>query len=57
MMMTIVYNARLFCTRWQGLLADKEFEGNLIHLLENGVAKSSKTKTLTTYNAIYEGWK
>ncbi|MCL2190233.1 MAG: putative DNA binding domain-containing protein [Defluviitaleaceae bacterium] len=41
----IVYNARLFCTRWQGLhkgsifddaIDDKEYEGNLIHLLENG---------------------
>ena len=41
----IVYNARLFCTRWNGLnkgsifddaLDDKEFEGNLIQLLTNG---------------------
>ena len=41
----IVYNSRLFCTRWNGLdkgsifddaLDDKEFEGNLIYLLQNG---------------------
>jgi len=41
----IVYNARVFCTRWRGLemgsldedaLDDKEYEGNLIHLLLNG---------------------
>jgi ATP-dependent DNA helicase RecG len=41
----IVYNARAFCTRWRGLemgsldedaLDDKEYEGNLIHLLTNG---------------------
>ena len=41
----IVYNSRLFCTRWNGLtmgsifddaLDDKEFEGNLIYLLTNG---------------------
>ena len=41
----IVYNARVFCTRWNGLemgsifddaLDDKEFEGNLIYLLQNG---------------------
>jgi ATP-dependent DNA helicase RecG len=41
----IVYNARLFCTRWRGLekgsifddaIDDKEYEGNLIHLLTNG---------------------
>ena len=40
----IVYNARVFCTRWRGLemgsldedaLDDKEYEGNLIHLLLN----------------------
>lgn len=39
------YNSRLFCTRWNGLekgsifddaLDDKEFEGNLIYLLQNG---------------------
>jgi len=38
----IVYNSRVFCTRWNGLdkgsifddaLDDKEFEGNLIYLL------------------------
>ena len=41
----IVYNARVFCTHWNGLemgsldedaLDDKEYEGNLIHLLMNG---------------------
>lgn len=41
----IVYNSRLFCTRWNGLtmgsifddaLDDKEFEGNLIYLLTSG---------------------
>ena len=41
----IVYNSRLFCTRWNGLekgsifddaLDDKEYEGNLIYLLQNG---------------------
>ena len=41
----IVYNSRLFCTRWNGLvkgsifddaLDDKEFEGNLIYLLKSG---------------------
>ena len=41
----IVYNSRCFCTRWNGLdkgsifddaLDDKEFEGNLIYLLQNG---------------------
>ena len=41
----IVYNSRVFCTRWNGLqkgsilddaLDDKEFEGNLIYLLQNG---------------------
>ena len=41
----IVYNSRIFCTRWNGLekgsifddaLDDKEFEGNLIYLLQNG---------------------
>ena len=40
----IVYNSRVFCTRWNGLekgsvfddaLDDKEFEGNLIYLLQN----------------------
>jgi ATP-dependent DNA helicase RecG len=41
----IVYNSRVFCTRWNGLemgsifddaLDDKEFEGNLIYLLKSG---------------------
>jgi ATP-dependent DNA helicase RecG len=41
----IVYNSRVFCTRWNGLdkgsvfddaLDDKEYEGNLIYLLQNG---------------------
>ena len=41
-----VYNSRVFCTRWNGLekgsifddaIDDKEFEGNLIHLLENSI--------------------
>ena len=41
-----VYNARLFCTRWNGFekgsifddaLDDKEFEGSLIHLLQSGM--------------------
>ncbi|MBR4425685.1 MAG: putative DNA binding domain-containing protein [Oscillospiraceae bacterium] len=41
----IVYNSRIFCTRWNGLekgsifddaLDDKEFEGNLIYLLQSG---------------------
>jgi len=41
----IVYNSRMFCTRWNGLkkgsifddaLDDKEYEGNLIYLLGNG---------------------
>lgn len=40
-----VYNSRLFCTRWNGLvkgsifddaLDDKEYEGNLIYLLNSG---------------------
>lgn len=40
----IVYNSRIFCTRWNGLekgsifddaLDDKEFEGNLIYLLRS----------------------
>ena len=40
----IVYNSRVFCTRWNGLekgsiyddaIDDKEFEGNLIYLLQN----------------------
>ena len=41
----VVYNSRLFCTRWNGLtkgsifddaLVDKEYEGSLIHLLSSG---------------------
>ena len=41
----IVYNSRIFCTRWNGLnkgsifddaLDDREYEGSLIHLLKNG---------------------
>jgi ATP-dependent DNA helicase RecG len=41
----IVYNSRLFCTRWNGLekgsifddaLDDKEYEGNLVYLLNSG---------------------
>ena len=40
-----VYNSRIFCTRWNGLekgsifddaLDDKEYEGNLIYLLNSG---------------------
>ncbi len=40
-----VYNSRMFCTRWNGLekgsifddaLDDKEYEGNLIYLLNSG---------------------
>lgn len=40
-----VYNSRIFCTRWNGLnkgsifddaLDDKEYEGNLIYLLQSG---------------------
>ena len=41
----IVYNSRLFCTRWRGLkkgsifddaIDDKEYEGNILHLLNSG---------------------
>jgi ATP-dependent DNA helicase RecG len=41
----IVYNSRIFCTRWNGLdkgsifddaLDDKEYQGNLIYLLNSG---------------------
>lgn len=41
----IVYNSRVFCTRWNGLtkgsifddaLDDKEYEGNMIYLLQSG---------------------
>lgn len=40
----IIYNSRVFCTRWNGLIKgsiyddaidDKEYEGNLIHLLNS----------------------
>ena len=43
----IVFNSRVFCTRWNGLdkgsifddaLDDKEYEGNLIYLLQSGCA-------------------
>jgi ATP-dependent DNA helicase RecG len=52
----IVYNSRVFCTRWNGLekgsifddaLDDKEYEGNLIYLLQNGcdfVKNNSKVR-------------
>jgi len=52
----IVYNSRVFCTRWNGLekgslfddaLDDKEFEGNLIYLLQSGcdfVKNNSKVR-------------
>lgn len=52
----IVFNSRIFCTRWNGLekgsifddaLDDKEFEGNLIYLLQNGsdfVRNNSKVR-------------
>ena len=52
----IVYNSRIFCTRWNGLekgsvfddaLDDKEFEGNLIYLLQSAeafVKNNSKTR-------------
>ena len=52
----VVYNSRLFCTRWNGLekgsifddaLDDKEFEGNLIYLLQSGgdfVRNNSKVR-------------
>ena len=41
----LIYNSRIFCTRWNGLdkgsifddaLDDKEYEGNLIYLLQSG---------------------
>ena len=44
----IVYNSRIFCTRWNGLekgsifddaLDDKEYEGNLIYLLKTHLIK------------------
>lgn len=52
----IVYNSRVFCTRWNGLekgsifddaLDDKEYEGNLIYLLQSGcdfVRNNSKVR-------------
>lgn len=52
----IVFNSRVFCTRWNGLekgsifddaLDDKEYEGNLIYLLQSGcdfVRNNSKVR-------------
>ena len=52
----IVYNSRVFCTRWNGLskgsiyddaIDDKEYEGNLIHLLNSScdfVKNNSKVR-------------
>ena len=52
----IMYNSRVFCTRWNGLekgsifddaLDDKEYEGNLIYLLQSGcdfVKNNSKVR-------------
>lgn len=52
----LVYNSRIFCTRWNGLskgsifddaLDDKEYEGNLIYLLKSGtefVRNNSKVR-------------
>ena len=52
----IVYNSRIFCTRWNGLskgsifddaIDDKEYEGNLIYLLQSGtefVRNNSKVR-------------
>lgn len=52
----IVYNSRIFCTRWNGLskgsifddaVDDKEYEGNLIYLLRSGtefVRNNSKVR-------------
>ena len=52
----IIYNSRVFCTRWNGLekgsifddaLDDKEYEGNLIYLLQSGcdfVKNNSKVR-------------
>jgi len=52
----VVYNSRVFCTRWNGLskgsifddaLDDKEYEGNLIYLLQSGcdfVKNNSKVR-------------
>lgn len=51
-----VYNSRIFCTRWNGLskgsifddaIDDKEYEGNLIYLLQSGtefVRNNSKVR-------------
>ena len=48
-----VYNSRMFCTRWNGLekgsifddaLDDKEYEGNLIYLLNSGRFQSHLEK-------------
>lgn len=51
-----IYNSRIFCTRWNGLekgsifddaLDDKEYEGNLIYLLQSGcnfVRNNSKVR-------------
>lgn len=51
-----VYNSRIFCTRWNGLnkgsifddaLDDKEYEGNLIYLLQSGcefICNNSKVR-------------
>ena len=56
----IVYNSRIFCTRWNGLekgsifddaLDDKEYEGNLIYLLQNGqdfIKSNSKVRFAKT---------
>ena len=52
----IIYNSRVFCTRWNGLekgsifddaLDDKEYEGNMIYLLHSGcdfVKNNSKVR-------------
>lgn len=52
----IVFNSRIFCTRWNGLekssifddaLDDKEYEGNLIYLLQSGrdfICNNSKVR-------------
>lgn len=56
----IVFNSRIFCTRWNGLekgsvfddaLDDKEYEGNLIYLLQSGcdfVRNNSKIRFAKT---------
>ncbi|MDR1111310.1 MAG: putative DNA binding domain-containing protein [Deltaproteobacteria bacterium] len=58
----IVYNSRLFCTRWNGLdkgsifddaLDDKEYAGNLIYLLNSGCDfVKNNTKVRFTKEAI-----